>query len=132
MTKCYTCNDTWLERNWTEWWQFVCNCEAGDRLDLEFRNKEMTEQKDTSIKFQIHDESYKLWYKDWISKVQEWLDYYRNNLSVKVSEVEKLIEKRWQDKRKEYDNAESDIWTELCREIELDLTDLLPTPTEWN
>jgi hypothetical protein len=40
--------------------------------------------------------------------------------------VEELIEKRWHTKWKEYDEAESDIWVALCREIELDLQDLLP------
>ena len=124
MTKCHTCNDTGLERNWTEWWQYVCDCEAGDKLDLEFRNKEMTEQKDTSIEFQIHDESYKLWYKDWISKVQEWLDYYRNNLSVKVSEVEKLIE--------HYKKLSYSLSLYNIKDYIKDLTDLLPKPVlEW-
>jgi hypothetical protein len=33
MTKCHTCNDTGLERNWTKWWQYICDCEAGDRLE---------------------------------------------------------------------------------------------------
>ena len=40
--------------------------------------------------------------------------------------IEELIEKRWHTKWKEYDEAESDIWVALCREIELDLQDLLP------
>jgi len=69
---------------------------------------------------EIRDESYKQWYRDWIAKVQEWLDYYRNNLSVKVSKIEELLD--------EYKDC---LIPQFLYQFMKKLESLLPKNTEW-